>query len=439
MKDISSFGDWNQSILIAKDEAFFKDSDRIILSGDAEVRLDLLPKLGVKVYVKNIQFFDFETVYRLSYSAFQSLDLELKNVKKPIKGSMSVNDIFTSNSFVWSSHGSIIGIGGDDTQMQYVVFHLFNFKKILKPVNLKYKNWVIELLPSQKSEERFKRLENYGGYALTHRGCLKKVDDTSFSSKEAEEILSALFLFFSFAKGDQCATVYPVGFDSSDNKVWELWYTPRVTSFSKTTSWFVELYPKHLEDLFFGFMDKLSENGWKDTFRRVLYWYYTANTSNIDSGIILTQTALEKLMYMYFNGNPINGDAAKQLKKLLCTLDIPVCINEDTPALKKLAKEVNQSIKKKKEEEKLSKIKNKNGPSKWTDAPNALIEMRNYLVHPKHKYYPVDFRPAIYETWKLGLWYLELSLLKLCGYSGEYHNRLTSEWVDQIEYVPGKE
>ena len=74
-----------------------------------------------------------------------------------------------------------------------------------------------------------------------------------------------------------------------------------------------------------------------------------------------------------------------------------------------------------------------------TDAPNALMEMRNYLVHPEHKYHPVDFRPAIHETWKLGLWYLELSLLKLCEYSGEYHNRLTSEWVDQIEYVPWKE
>jgi hypothetical protein len=314
MKDISSFGDWNQSILIAKDEAFFKDSDGIILSGDAEVRLDLPPKPRIKVYVKNIQFFDFETAYQLSYLAFQPLDLELKNVKKPIKGSMSVNNVLTSNSFVWSSHGSIIGVGDSDTQMQYVVFHLFNFKKILKPVNLKCEKWVIELLPSQKSEERFKKLENYGGYALTHCGCLKKVDDTPFLSKEAEEILLALFLFFSFAKGDQYATVYPVGFDSSDNKVWESWYAPRVTSFFKTTSWFVELYPKHLEDLFFGFMAKLSENSWNDTFRRVLYWYYTANTSNIDSGIILAQTALEKLMYMYFNGNPIDGNAAKQLK-----------------------------------------------------------------------------------------------------------------------------
>ena len=436
MEYMSAFGDWNQSILIAKDEAFFKEDNEIILSGDAEVRLDLLPNPRIKVYVNNIQIFEYETVYQLSWLAFQPLDLELKNVKKPIKGSMSENNIFNSKSFVWSSHEPIIGVGDDDTQIQYVVFHLLNFKKVLKPVKLKCENWIIELLPSQKYEERFKKLENYGGYAITHRGCLKKVDDTPFSSKEAEEILFALFLFFSFAKGDQCGAVYPMGFDSSDNKVWESWYAPRVTSFSNTTSWFVELYPKHLEDLFFGFMHKLHESGWKDTFRRVLYWYYTANNSNIDSGIILAQTALEKLIYMYFKGNPIDGDAAKQLKKLLSELGIPVCINLDTPELLKLAKEVNKLVKKKKEEEKLLDIKTKNRPSKWTDAPNALMEMRNYLVHPEHKYDPVDFRPAIYETKTLGLWYLELSLLKLCGYSGEYHNRLTSKWVNQIEHVP---
>lgn len=84
-----------------------------------------------------------------------------------------------------------------------------------------------------------------------------------------------------------------------------------------------------------------------------MYWYYTANNSNIDSGIILAQTALEKLIYMYFKGNPIDSDAAKQLKKLLSELDIPVCINLDTPELLKLAKEVNKLVKKKKEEEKL--------------------------------------------------------------------------------------
>ena len=50
----------------------------------------------------------------------------------------------------------IVGIGNDDTQMQYVVFHLFNFKKICankrkycEDVHLEADNWVVELKPSE--------------------------------------------------------------------------------------------------------------------------------------------------------------------------------------------------------------------------------------------------------------------------------------------------
>lgn len=41
-----------------------------------------------------------------------------------------------------------------------------------------------------------------------------------------------------------------------------------------------------------------------------------------------------------------------------------------------------------------------------------------------------------YDTWNLGLWYLELSLLKLCGYSETYYNRIKRGWVGGVEEVP---
>jgi hypothetical protein len=441
MEDKFLFGDWNQSVLIAKDKASFKEGDEIVLSGDAEVRLDLLPKPSINIHVKNIQYIDLGKTIKLSSMPFNPLYLELEKIGKSIKGVITDNHILDYGSFVWSVHEKI-EVGDEDTKIKAIVFHLFNFKKMLRPVNLKYENWIIELLPSEKSEERFKNLEAWGGYALTHHCYLRKVDNTLFSSKEAEDILSALFDFFSFAKGNLCPPVYPVGIDSSGKKVWESWYPPRVPNFSEPMSWFEGFYPVQLEYLFFGFMAKWFKKDWNKTFHRVLYWYVTANTSNIDSGIILTQTALERISYKYFEENPIDsdpGDAAKKLKKFLCLLDIPVCINEDTPKLKKLAKDVNQFVKNKKEEKKLLKIENRKGPSKWTDAPTAFTEMRNYLVHAEHKYDSVNFNPAMHETWYLGLWYIELSLLRLCGYSEQYCNRLTSKWVGQIEFVPWRD
>lgn len=72
----------------------------------------------------------------------------------------------------------------------------------------------------------------------------------------------------------------------------------------------------------------------------------------------------------------------------------------------------------------------------WNDAASALTGMRNYLVHPVNEYDSVSFGPAIYDANKLGLWYLELSLLKECGYSGTYYNRLTEKLIENIEKVP---
>jgi hypothetical protein len=42
------------------------------------------------------------------------------------------------------------------------------------------------------------------------------------------------------------------------------------------------------------------------------------------------------------------------------------------------------------------------------------------------------------EAWKLGMWYIELSLLRICGFTGEYGNRLQSRWLGVVEPVPWK-
>jgi len=44
----------------------------------------------------------------------------------------------------------------------------------------------------------------------------------------------------------------------------------------------------------------------------------------------------------------------------------------------------------------------------------AMGEIRNSIVHSNSKRRK-EFNDAMYETWNLGLWYLELSLLKLVG------------------------
>jgi len=73
-------------------------------------------------------------------------------------------------------------------------------------------------------------------------------------------------------------------------------------------------------------------------------------------------------------------------------------------------------------------------PVRWNNAPHALTEIRNSLVHPEHKRRR-QFDTVYYEAWNLGLWYLAMVLLAVCEYSGTYRNRLKKRYVGQVEKV----
>jgi len=72
--------------------------------------------------------------------------------------------------------------------------------------------------------------------------------------------------------------------------------------------------------------------------------------------------------------------------------------------------------------------------SKWMDAPHAITDIRNSLVHATgNKKY---VHGCYVDAWKLSLWYLDLSVLALCGYDGTYTSRLTAKYVTESGAVP---
>ena len=71
---------------------------------------------------------------------------------------------------------------------------------------------------------------------------------------------------------------------------------------------------------------------------------------------------------------------------------------------------------------------------KWVDGMEAVTSIRNSIVHPGK---PGGYSGSqYYEACKLSLWYIDLTLLRLCGHFGNYANRLTVRWVGEIEAVP---
>ena len=152
--------------------------------------------------------------------------------------------------------------------------------------------------------------------------------------------------------------------------------------------------------------------------REAIYWYLNSNipSKGIDIGIILTQTAIERLSFQFSveHKKLLTAETFKSLRAadkfriLFASLGLPLDISDHTPKLKAKAKKF-----------------------QWENSPHALTEIRNSIVHPEHKRRG-QFDDLIDEVWNLGLWYLEISILVLCDYKGTYANRMgTNRYILQ--------
>jgi len=413
-------------------------------TGRGEVRLDLAPRAHIHLYGTFQNIPPKDVLMAMSAQEKNStFHIDGHNVQGfPLNIGHNSDQEMTVK---WCPKSEPVNaIGDESTQMNRLVFHLFNFKDILgtrrssekretttcaiNHVDLSCDDWKVQLRSLFETSDNFKQLESEGGYRLTHVGCLQKNNDTAFSGKEADEMLDALRFFFSFAKAAWCEPVCPVGFDKSDNRVWESWSSPR-EPWHTPSSWFDPHHSSQLEIFFPSFIKCWKDKDWRKALHEVIYWYLSSNYSTlglgigIDAGIILTQAAIERLSseYAVKYKRLIEAEGFKNLKAsdkfrcLFSSLDIPIDIPSQTSELLKLAKanDIN-----------------------WIDAPHALTVVRNSLLHPDHKHRG-KFDSAFYEAWKLGLWYLELSILRICRYSGSYSNRLKgNKWVGTVENVP---
>jgi hypothetical protein len=135
----------------------------------------------------------------------------------------------------------------------------------------------------------------------------------------------------------------------------------------------------------------------------------------VDGGLVLLLSALERLSWQRFviDGGVPSGEfdqlkAGQRLRRLLEDCGIPVAVPAGLGAL---ASEASR---------------------RGWDGPWAIAVARDLLVHPK------GLQPLPWhELWGLARWYVELVLLRMLGFSGEYSNRtLARRFVGAVERVP---
>jgi len=324
-------------------------------------------------------------------------------------------------------------------------FSLPNFKADLgKPVRdaigrssrrarseFKAEGWIITLDEVRDFDEEIElrdELDKSGGYGITHTGYIHRIDKSTFKAKELLSLKDDLFWFFSFCRGFKTGPllIQLYGKDNTDRFL-NLSF-PIIEPWQERILWLNELEVGSLASIFKGYLRRVHKPIWTKPIRSAIHWYLAmhAQAGAIQGAIIFGQTALELLGWtgLVDDEKLISSDgyeklpAADKIRLLLFSCGIPLEIPKSLVNLDKTARAEN-----------------------WKDTAQCIAEIRNALVHPSTKKQGkldrVTF-PAIVDAWRLCLWNLELVLLCLFDYKGNYVNRLgPGQWRgEKIQQVP---
>eukprot|EP01093_Parvamoeba_rugata_P017093 TRINITY_DN6659_c0_g1_i1.p1 TRINITY_DN6659_c0_g1~~TRINITY_DN6659_c0_g1_i1.p1 ORF type:complete len:325 (+),score=34.98 TRINITY_DN6659_c0_g1_i1:198-1172(+) len=315
-------------------------------------------------------------------------------------------------------------IGKDDTLMNRIEGRLFNFIDFYRgngsngsDLILNSNNIRIVIAPMHNKKDAFDSLKGGAIYEQTHTIEITKIDNAMLNGKEANQILKVVNAFLCLLKGSWCHIVLPEGFKGNE-RVWFQLNTPR-ESYRNPSSWFPIHSAKSVEALFNRFYSTLLCAEEFMLWKSILYWYQHANNNEkgIDVGIIIGQTAIERLAYYILVQNKKilserefrDLKASDKFRRLLSEYEIELVLPETLKVMK-----LNSKL------------------CRWEDGPHAITEIRNSLVHPKSKNSEA-MGQSMYEAWKLTLWYLEVCILKIFQYKGLYTNRLKVEWLGETE------
>lgn len=362
--------------------------------------------------------------------------------------------------------------GGESSE--YILGHLVNFPSLLgrwlsysgntdkitihearARVVLETGEWKVTIDSVSNISELLEEISISGGYAITSSIKIEHSlkDENSMSMSDVDNINKALYFFLSFAVGRYTPIVLPIGYNSLGLEVWREWNDWLIPQWEKTTSWFSAT--KNCESLtqaFPGFMKIWSEPNsiWREPIKHSIFWYVESGRTSVDptGKIIWVQSALELLSWTYFvttgkkSKTSFNnlGGACEKIRAFLDELEIPTSFSNMSVNLDYITEFIEH---------------NKLG---WQEATGkqqrnledylylkAFIEVRNEIVHPRNRYESVsqpsdssDYDRSFWlrvEALNLGLWYLEMSLLRLFEYKGSYVSRLQNHEIKDVPWV----
>jgi hypothetical protein len=255
-------------------------------------------------------------------------------------------------------------------------------------------------------------LRQFGTFAITHLGTLRRLDGQQFAYREGEPVLKTLFWLLSFARGAWGGPVAFALLDPQARLVGQVWEVPRLDPAVEFVSWLDSLRADAIQDIAPRLHALLVDDLSTRTIRRAIHWYISTNkqSGGLEGSIVLCQNALELLAWdtlvkttaVLSRQGFKSLSASDRIRLLLREYGIPLVIPTDLGAL------VTEARKR-----------------KWVDSAHAFTALRNTIVHPDDDSTTASLDPiSKFQAWGLGLWILELALLRRLEYKGTYRCRL---------------
>lgn len=249
-----------------------------------------------------------------------------------------------------------------------------------------------------------------GSYAITHVGQLERETGLPLTHAETRAVLADAGYFLSFASARWAFPNLLTAFDATGAEIWQDWTLSKLSRWRVAHAWWNE-ESQSLEAAFAGFLGRRAQTRWRSTLDVLVGWYVEASTGGgtVETGIVLAQAALELFSSVllieelgkFAPARFDNFPAARKIRELLNALRVPPTIPTELTALAAEASRLARS-----------------------DGPHAFTAMRNAIIHAHRIHEVLAAEPrARYEAKMLGLWYVELAILWLCGYTGEYRTR----------------
>ena len=427
---------------------------------------------------------DDKELHVVQYNSSQGKMEHIKCVPIPIDFSADFDPSKGTDmrlSFFPKSHDSLIMTrarkNGEGEKLSHLVFHLFNLAEPSfaesRFFEMEHDGWKVEI-SNLKYEESETSENESRRYFITHQGKLSRIGGGAFAGQESRKFLEKLGYFLSFCRGGNTFPMFLVGFESAGKvPVWEDWRPLNRCDFEMgRANWFYPhlLNSELLSPLFNCFMKSLDSPEWRDIIIEGINGYvHAVSASFFRNRSILTQVAFETMFRKCWIRKKqhdiergINGKdqyttnaRTKMVWALAFIFGFDCKTVENSPLFRKIFLTFPEGTG---DLEKLTLTrsernfyKERSGTSaeqkrekKWRDPIDALIRIRNRYVHGEMTAEEEQNNmKAYFQVTQLGFWYIEMAILKICGYEGTCINRLLIGGVRKdgkmVRYVPWRE